>query len=127
MIQSAKPKTTRKKPVQKDLKQVVWTHAYQPFAMGGDVHQPIKTEVDAIEVKSIGKGFHGVSFKTPKGTIRIAEKVSGAIVGDTFEEVRKDIAEGDVKIMKKQVHEGLEMRNKARMLSNQEFFELYRY
>jgi hypothetical protein len=109
-------------------KRIIWTWAYFPFQMGGQVTRPMLTEVEAIEEKSIGKGYKGFSFKTPKG-IKIAESITGAIVGDSFEQVRKDIAEGDDGVIKKQISEAkkeLEKGNGKR-LSKAEFFRTYKF
>lgn len=48
---------------------------YFPFTIGGNVHTPMITEIDAIEERELSKGIKAFSFKTPKGTIRIAESL----------------------------------------------------
>lgn len=72
-------------------KRTIWTMIHSAFQMGGVSYHPIKTEVEIIEEKTIGKGVKAFSFKTPRGTIRIAESLTGAIVSNSFEDARKDV------------------------------------
>ena len=81
------------------MKRTIWTMGYFPFTMGGRVNAPMLTEVDVIEEKSVGKGIKAFSWKTPKGSIRISESETGAIVGDSFEDVKNDIKETTRSVM----------------------------
>jgi hypothetical protein len=107
----------------------IWTLSYFPFTMGGNVNRPIITEVPIIEEKEIGKGFKAFSFMTPKGTIRIAESITGAIVGDSFEQVMKDISAASLEVCKKQIEEAYATLAKGNSLfySNGDFFRYYKY
>ncbi len=108
-------------------KRQIWTMGYFPFTMGGNVHQPIVTEIGYIEEKNIGKGFKAFSFKTPKGNFRIAESTTGAIVGKSFDEVKADVKSASKKVMTKQIEEGKEMIKGVKPCSRKKFFEMYRY
>lgn len=110
-------------------KRIVWTMAQRPFVMGGDVNYPITTKVEVIEEKAVGKGFKAFAFKTAKGTLRIAESITGAIVGDNFKDVRKDISAGSKAVISRQIAEGKEiLKSTSRKdLSNKKFFEIYKY
>ncbi len=110
-------------------KRQIWTMGYFPFVMGGNVHQPIVTEIGYIEEKNIGKGLRAFSFQTPKGTIRIAESITGAIVGDSFEAVKADVKEASKKVMMEQINEGKAMleSGSVKRYSNKKFFEIYKY
>ena len=107
-------------------KRKIWTMGYFPFTMGGSVNRPMITEVEIIEEKPIGKGFKAFSFKTPKGTTIIAESITGAIVGQSFKEVKKDVAEATKKVMNEQIEEGKEKLKYGTHMSNDEFFSLYK-
>lgn len=103
--------------------------ANRPFVMGGDVHYPITTKVEVIEEKPVGKGFKAFSFQTAKGTLRIAESITGAIVGDSFSTVTKDISEGSKAVMNRQIEDAKRiLKSTSREdLSNKKFFEMYKY
>ncbi len=101
---------------------------YFPFTVGGNVHQPMTTEIEALEEKSIGKGFKAFSFKTPKGTLRIAESITGAIISDSFKEAKKDVKDGSKKVINKQIEDAqAQLSRGAKHLSNKKFFQLYNY
>lgn len=101
---------------------------YFPFIMGGSVHQPIITEIDPIEEKKIGKGFSAFSFKTPKGTIKIAESITGAIVGDSFKEVIADVKAATKKVMMEQIKEAKKtLAGSCKHFTNEKFFQMYKY
>lgn len=110
-------------------KRQIWTMGYFPFTVGGNVHQPMVTEIEPIEEKTIGKGLKAFSFKTPKGTIRIAESITGAIVGNSFKEVKADVKESSKKFMMEQINEGKEMlkSGSVKHYSAEEFFNIYKF
>lgn len=109
-------------------KRKIWTMGYFPMTMGGSVHQPIVTEIEPIEEKKIGKGLKAFSFKTPKGNLRIAESITGAIVGDSFKEVIADVKVASKKVMMEQIENGKKMLSSGSVkhYSNQKFFQLYK-
>jgi len=102
---------------------------YFPFTMGGNVNQPIVTEIEYIEEKKIGKGLKAFSFKTPKGNLKIAESITGAIVGDSFKEVIADVKSATKKMMIGQIEEGKKMfsSGSVKNYSKDKFFEIYKY
>jgi hypothetical protein len=111
------------------MQRTVWTIACRPFTMGGVCNYPITTEVKIIEERAIGKGYKAFSFKTPKGTLRIAESTTGGIVADTFDELIKDVkaaTKSDIQDQIKAARETLKSPD-CKKLSNEEFFQLYRY
>lgn len=97
--------------------------------MGGSVERPIVTEVEIIEEKNIGKGLKGFSFKTPKGSLKICESITGAIVGDTFAEVKKDIKAASIITIRKQIEDAKEtLKSGSRQnMTNERFFTFYKY
>ena len=102
---------------------------YFPFAFGGNVHAPMITEIDVIEERELSKGINAFSFKTPKGNIRIAESLTGAIVGDSFEDVSEDIRTGDDDIIIKQLLDAAKVLKggNSKWMKNEEFFKMYKY
>jgi len=106
-------------------KKLIWTEAYSPFIMGGDVHQPIGAEVPVSEPVCIGE-FSVVSVDVPGGLTAIAEATTGAIVGTSLTEVQRDIASGAPAVMADQVRKAAERLKKVRVLSAKEFFARWR-
>lgn len=108
------------------MKLRVWTHAYRPFIMGGNTNRPVATCVEVIEEKQTGK-ITLFSFKTPKGAIRVAEKLTGAIVGDSIESVEKDLLNSDPKLIEDQLQQAKLYSEQAETLDSEAFFSLYRF
>ena len=112
---------TIKPPRLKDVD--VWTAAYTPFIMGGDVNAPILTTVPAAGPFDLGRGFKGYLVTAPSGKTFVAEATTGAFVGPTIESVKKDIAKcTDIMLMKMQVSEAAELKKKARRVAPERFW-----
>lgn len=80
-----------------------WTLAYFPFTMGGNVWRPMRTKVEVTGPYDLGKGFEGYLCLGPNGATKVIEKECGAVVGDSLEEVKSDIAAcDDVELMRSQ-------------------------
>jgi hypothetical protein len=73
----------------------IWTRAYRPFLMGGNVNAPIICDVPVSGPFDIGGGQQGYLAVSPKGHTFVAESVTGAIVGSTIKDVKTDIATAD--------------------------------
>jgi len=83
---------------------IIWTAAYRPFIMGGNVNAPIATTYDVVgEPIDLGKGIKVWVIVSPKGTIHIADAETGAFVGDNLDQVKTDVAEADEEVMKQQL------------------------
>lgn len=108
------------------MRLTVWTAAYSPFMMGGNVNAPIKTEVEAGDKFDIGKGFEAYLVVSPKGKTHVVEAKTGAFVGTTIDEVKADICAGDMKVMRKQIKAAREEFKKAIPLTNDEFWGRFR-
>ena len=108
------------------MKKTIWTAAYSPFIMGGDVNAPIKTEVEVGEPFDLGGGFKGFLVVSPKGTTHVVEAETGAFVGTNIDKVKEDIAAGDPEIMKKQISDAHEEFTKAVSLTNEAFWRRFR-
>lgn len=108
------------------MKVKIWTMGYFPFTMGGSVHQPISCEVHAIDLFDIGKGQKAYLVLSPKGKLYVAESETGAIVGHDVEEVRKDISSTTEEVLKGQLEEARKLASKAKELSIEEFWSMFR-
>ena len=104
------------------MKITIWTFGYEPFTMGGDVWQPIKTDVEAESLHEIGRGYKGYLVKAPDGSTIVAESITGALVGPTIARVKKDIETGDPDLMKEQVAKAKEQVKRARTIDADEFW-----
>lgn len=112
------------KAKKKTKKFLVWTRGYRPFTMGGNVHYLRGTVLEVGELHDLGKGFFGYLITSPDGEkTHVAEKESGAFIGTSLEDVRKDVEEcKDIEVMWKQVKEALEMRNKVEIETSEQFW-----
>ena len=104
----------------------IWTEAYRPFTMGGDVRRPVATEVVASGLLNLGGGYKGYVVKAPNGETRVVEATSGAIVGLTLAEVMDDIREASPEVMRTQIANARERAKKADTVDEAEFWRLMR-
>jgi hypothetical protein len=93
-------------------KVMIWYWKTNHWVMGGRVHKPVNEFVDIIEERVMGKGIICFSFLTEKGEFKIADQASRGIVGDSWEEVQKDIDDGDKEVMDKQVADAIAVMEK---------------
>lgn len=110
----------------KEHTMLVWTEAYTPFIMGGDVNAPIATEVETGEPIHLDHGITVYLVPSPKGEIYIAESTTGAFVGTSLEEVKKDIATADPQEMQQQLAKAKERVKKATILDKEKFWARFR-
>lgn len=81
-----------------------WTLGYFPFTMGGRVWRPMVATLACDEPVHAGKGFFVQVAHGPGGATKVIEATTGAVVGDTLEQVMADIdACDDVDLMKRQI------------------------
>jgi len=105
----------------------IWTLAYRPFMMGGDVDSPIKTVVEVGEAVDIGKGLKAYVILSPlDGSVHVADFETGAFIGTDLDEVKKNVADGDLRVMKKQIKDAKEEFKKADCLASKKFWGLFR-
>lgn len=104
----------------------IWTEAYRPFILGGDVHAPISTTVEVGDAIDVGKGMKAFVVVSPKGKIHIAESVTGAFVGESVDDVKADIAAADKKVMKSQIEHAKKRLARATALAPEEFWKSFR-
>ncbi len=104
------------------MKLTIWTKAYRPFIFGGDVNAPIATMVNVGDPLDAGKGIMVHCVHSPAGRLFVCEATTGAIVGGSLEDVKKDILEGDVEVMKQQIEDAKERVKKAVHVTADEFW-----
>ena len=93
--------------------------------MGGPVRQPVKTDVDPTSgPHDLGQGYEGYIITTPTGNTRVAEAITGALVGDTLDDVRRDVANANPETMRDQVAAAAQHFRNAKTLTPAEFWRL---
>ena len=111
------------------MKRRVWTMVkISPFTMGGDGYYPGTTEIDVINTTEI-KGIEFFSFKTPKGTLRVCEGITGGIIANSFDEVINFTEGCTTESLLKDIEIGATQLNNAREkdMTNEEFFLHYKF
>jgi len=103
----------------------IWTEAYSPFILGGDVNQPISAEIDDYLECDLGRGYKGYVVVTPGGKTVIIDAISGGIIGNELTQVRRDVKEADETFLKKQLPEMKKRGQYARGVSVKEFWRRY--
>lgn len=94
----------KKKPKKGVL--TIWTYAYRPFILGGNVNGPISCDVEIGHPIAIGRGLYAYEIQSPNSRrVAIAESTTGAIVGTSVEMVRQDIRDGNPRTMRDQLRE----------------------
>jgi hypothetical protein len=101
-----------------------WTYVYNPFVMGGNTHRAKGFEFEGVERVELGKGYYGYTLQSPNGKSIVVEEHSGAIIGNSLEDVRNDIDQGDSEVMKKQVEKAC--KEVVIIISESEFWSLYK-
>ena len=107
-----------------DNKKRIWTLGYFPFTMGGNVNRSICTDVEIKEEEKLGKGIVGWLVDTPRGE-RVCEATTGAIVGNSFEKVKQNIADATQDMVDKQIADAKELARKAEHFEPGDFWRMY--
>ena len=108
------------------MKQLIWTAAYTPFMMGGDVHSPISTEIEIGESFDIGKEMRAYLVVSPSGKTHIAEAETGGFVGTDIEQVKKDVKNAKQEVVEEQIEWAKKEVKKAIRLDNEEFWARFK-
>ncbi len=104
----------------------IWTEAYRPFIMGGDVNAPVATDIDVGEKIPIGKGYFIFLVANPiTGRTHVVEERSGAFIGNTIKEVRQDVIDAPLEMMDKQVEEAIKRSKKAEIVGTDAFWKMF--
>lgn len=103
----------------------IWTWGSFPFVMGGPVRQAVKTDVEPTSgPHDLGQGYTGYVITTPAGNTRVAEAATGALVGDTLDDVRRDVADANPETMRDQIAAAANHAHSAKTLTPAEFWRL---
>lgn len=105
----------------------VWTEAYRPFIVGGDVNAPVSCDLEpASSPLELGKGYMGVIVVSPVGKTFIVEVITGGIVGKYIDEVRKDVEDSDEEVLRAQIEIGKRRSEETVPVTQQEFWRVLR-
>ena len=106
----------------------IWTEAYRPFLMGGDVHAPVSTEME-MELDGlidIGHGLQAYLIVDPEGQTHVAESTTGAFIGTTIDQVRADLEAADPEVVRQQIEDAKERVKKADYIEPEQFWSLFK-
>lgn len=103
---------------------IVWTNAYRPFIMGGDVNGPVGTDIEVGEEFDLGKGMKGHVITNPiNGQTYVVEATTGGIIGPSLEEVRSDVTNAEPAVMAEQLAEAAQTRQKVCVIAKSVFWQ----
>jgi len=100
----------------------IWTTAYRPFSMGGNVRGNIATEVeiDKSDWFELANGYCGA--KLDNGFY--IDKVSGGLLGKDLDMIVSDIKTSTREIIDEQLYDMIIERDKSDVISNEKFFSM---
>jgi len=104
----------------------IWTEAYRPFIMGGNVHAPVSIEMELDDPIDIGHGLQAYLIVDPEGRTHVAESTTGAFIGTTIDQVRADLAAADPEMVKSQMEDAKVRAQKADPLDDDTFWSLFK-
>ena len=104
----------------------IWTEAYRPFMMGGDVNAPICTEVELNGLIDIGHGLQAYLLVDPGGRTHVVESTTGAFIGVTIDQVRADLEAADPEVVKSQMETAAIRAQEADPLEPEQFWSLFK-
>lgn len=100
----------------------IWTQAYRPFLMGGDVNAPICCELNVEGHYDLGKGYYGCLVISPSGKTYVVEAITGGIVGRRIKDVRYDVEVADTSVIAQQIEDAKLKSQMAEPVSEKEFW-----
>jgi hypothetical protein len=108
------------------MKMIVWAvggGARWGMMRFGGSSTNISAEVEVTGPYPLGKGFSAYIAKSPvDGSTHIVEAKSGAFIGTTLAQVRKDVKSGTVKEMGKQVAAAILDSNHTERITAEDFW-----
>lgn len=110
------------------MKIKIWTWYTNPFRLGGELRTPIMCEVEADRKIDLGKGYSGWVVSHPKNKIRkyVVESRTGAIVGHSVQQVKKDIQKTTIKKIEEQLLAAKSSLGNLEFISTKEFWQRMR-
>lgn len=73
--------------------------------MGGHVNYTLACDLECAGPIPLGRGFKAFTATSPSGKTIVIDSVSFGVVGDSIEDVKKDVAAGSLAVMRKQQRE----------------------
>ena len=107
------------------MKLKVWTKAYRPFLMGGNVNAPVSTVVEVGEPVEADNDIKLHEIKSPQGTTHVVESTTGAFVGTDIEQVKKDIKNADPEVIQDQLENAKRELEACDALDSEAFWKLF--
>ena len=108
----------------------IYTWKPEPFMHGG-VGRFVKTEIEEYSRVKLAEGVYGLVFRHPKlKQWHVASEDCGALVqhartkDGAISQAKKDIATGDMDVLKEQIKKGKEDCAQATMMPYKEFFSM---
>lgn len=110
------------------MKMKIWTEAYSPFVMGGDVNAPIMTEVEVGDPVLLDHDVKVYCVTSPSGENFMAEGHTGAFVGkwDDLAEIINDVANASPEVLEKQFDTARERVKLAREIEPLKFWGMFK-
>jgi len=102
----------------------IWTYFKTPFAIASQ-KQPVGCLVLVSCKLALGRGYSGYLVPTAYGGYVICEEHSGAIIGNSLNEVREDIRSGNVEVMRRQIIDARKESEIAKVIAPEEFWSEY--
>lgn len=102
----------------------IWTRTYTPFIMGGNINKNLATEIEFNDSDwfELANGFYGTKLKNGF----YVDKISGGLLGKDLNMIVNDIKSSTKEIIDEQLKDMIMERDKAIMVSNEEFFNKLR-
>lgn len=104
----------------------IWTFAYRPWIMGGNVNAPVMCDVPVTGPYDVGKGLQVYLATSPSGRTFVAESITGALVGPTVPDVRADVELATKEVMDKQIEDAKSAVLGVHMIAVKNFWMLLR-
>lgn len=104
----------------------IWTLYYSPFVMGGDVNQPIATEVVPTERHQIKQNLHVYVVKSPTGKTHVVDGITGGMIATSMEELWGLIEGCTEEQLVTQCKSQQSKADSAKMLTPSEFWSRFR-
>lgn len=102
---------------------IVWTWAYNPFVMGGKTRRKTGFNCNIDSFINVN-GFNLAEIVSKNGKKIIVEKTTGGIVGNSFDDVVKDIASSDKETIEKQLK--MMSFSDGDIITEEKFWDIYK-
>jgi len=107
---------------------IIWTAAYRPFILGGNVHGPVGIKIEPLEIIEIHIEDLAIRlglFRLSDGRTPIVEIISRAIVGHDWRTVLDDIEKSDPAFMLAQITDAASSRGRVCVITEKSFIDTW--